>query len=57
MNGVWNNFFLWNLNNIFQWNLKYINKTALFLAVENENVEIIKILLAFDKLDINTLNV
>ena len=33
--------------------LNYIYKTALYLAVEKENIEIVKLLLANDKLDIN----
>ena len=33
--------------------LNYIYKTALYLAVEKENIEIIELLLANDKLDIN----
>ena len=35
----------------------YIYKTALYLAVEKENIEIIKLLLSNDKLDINILNI
>lgn len=38
------------LNNIF-----YL--TSLYLAVENENIEIIKLLLTNDKLNINILNI
>ena len=43
------------LNHIFQWNFNklIINLTALFLAVEKENIEIVKLLLTNDKLDIN----
>ena len=33
--------------------LNYIYKTALYLAVEKENIDIVKLLLANDKLDIN----
>ena len=41
-------------NHIFQWNLKKKNyKTALYLAVEKENIEIIKLLLNNDKIDVN----
>ena len=32
-------------------------KTALYLAVEKENIEIVKLLLTNDKLDINLLNI
>ena len=32
-------------------------KTALYLAVEKENIEIIKLLLNNDKLDINIINI
>ena len=32
---------------------KYIYRTALYRAIEKENIEIIKLLLANDKLDIN----
>ena len=34
-----------------------IYKTALYLAVEKENIEIVKLLLTNDKLDINLLNI
>ena len=34
-----------------------IYKTALYLAVEKENVDIIKLLLSNDKIDINILNI
>ena len=37
------------LNNIHL----YIYKTAIFLAVERENIEIVKLLLTNDKLDVN----
>ena len=32
-------------------------KTALYLAVEKENIEIVKLLLMNDKLDINIINI
>ena len=32
-------------------------KTALYCAVEKENIEIIKLLLTYEKLDINILNI
>ena len=32
-------------------------KTALFLAVEKESIEIVKLLLTNDKLDINIINI
>ena len=32
-------------------------KTALYLAVEKENIEIVKLLLTNDKLDINIINI
>lgn len=32
-------------------------KTALYQAIENENMEIIKLLLSCDKLNINTYNI
>ena len=46
-------------NNIFQSNSDKIifHKTALYLAVEKENIEIIKLLLTNDQLDINLLNI
>ena len=46
-------------NHIFQWNFNIIiiYKTALYLAVEKENIEIIKLLLTNDKLDINIINI
>ena len=46
-------------NHIIQWNLDkiIICKTELYLAVEKENIEIVKLLLTNDKLDINVLNV
>ena len=34
-----------------------ICKTALYLAVEKENIEIIKLFLTNDKLDINIINI
>ena len=39
----------------FKYNVIY--KTALYLAVEKENIEIIKLLLTNDKLDINLINI
>ena len=35
----------------------WFNKTALYLAVEKENIEIVKLLLTNDKLDPNILNI
>ena len=35
----------------------YLNKTILYLAIEKENIDVIKILLANDKLDINNFNI
>lgn len=46
------------LKPIFEWS--YINlfyKTALFKAVENENLEIVKLLLANKEIDVNILNI
>ena len=42
-------------NHIFEWNFNVIciNKTALYLAVEKENIEIVKLLLMNDKFDVN----
>ena len=42
-------------NNVFEWNFDiiYIYKSVLYLAIEKENIEIAKFLLANDKLDIN----
>ena len=37
--------------------LIYFNKTALCLAVEKENIEIVKLLLSNDKIDVNILNI
>ena len=37
--------------------LIYLYKTALYLAVEKENSEIIKLLLSNDKIDVNILNI
>ena len=34
-----------------------INKTALYHAVEKENIEIIQLLLSNDKIDVNILNI
>lgn len=39
-----------------KFNIK-IHKTALCIAIEKENIEIIKLLLANDKLNINQLNI
>ena len=36
-----------------KFNIIDFNKTALYLAVEKENIEIVKLLLTNDKLDIN----
>ena len=36
-----------------KFNIIYFNKTALYLAVEKENIEIVKLLLTHNKLDIN----
>ena len=46
-------------NHIFQWNFNIIIicKTALYLAVEKENIEIVKLLLMNDKLDMNIINI
>ena len=41
------------LNKIISW----INKTALYHAVEKENIEIIQLLLSNDKIDVNILNI
>ena len=38
---------------IFNDILIYLYKTALYLAVEKENIEIVKLLLTNDKIDIN----
>ena len=37
--------------------LIYFYKTALYLAIEKENLEIIKLLLMNEKIDINILNI
>ena len=34
-----------------------IYKTALYYAIENENIEMVKLLLTNDKIDVNILNV
>lgn len=34
-----------------------LNSTALFLAVENGNVDIVKLLLTNDKIDVNIMNI
>ena len=46
-------------NHILQWNFNIllIYKTPLYLAVDKGNIEIIKLLLNNDKLDINFLNI
>lgn len=46
-------------NQIIQWDSKdYIfYKTALFLAVEKENIDIVKVLLMNDKIDVNICNI
>ena len=41
---------------IYEISMKFY-KTALYLAVEKENIEIVKLLLTNDKLDINILNI
>ena len=35
----------------------YIHKSSLFIAIENENIEIVKLLLKSKNLDINITNV
>ena len=35
----------------------FLNKTALYTAVEKQNIDIIKVLLPNDKLDLNILNI
>ena len=40
-------------NHNIRYNIIYFYKTPLYLAVENENIEIIKLLLSNDKLDTN----
>ena len=39
----------------FYYNINF--KTVLYLAIEKENIEIVKLLLMNDKLDINVLNI
>ena len=47
------------LNSIerYDFDIIIIYVTALYLAVEKENIEIVKLLLTNDKLDINFLNI
>lgn len=40
----------------YNFNVEF-NTTPLYAAVEKENSEIIKLLLAYDKLDINSINI
>ncbi len=35
----------------------FFDKTALYLAIEKENIEIVKLLLSNEKLDINIINI
>ena len=42
---------------IFNQIISWINKTALYYAVEKENIEIIQLLLSNDKIDVNILNI
>ena len=57
-NEIQNHIFQWNKNYIFQWDSDiWFHKSALYLAVEKENIEIVKLLLTNDKLDINILNI
>ena len=51
--------FNWIQNHIFERNFDIIiiYKTAFYLAVEKESIEIVKLLLTNDKLDINVLNI
>ena len=52
-------------NHIFQFHsksysneiIKYFYRTALFEAIEKENIVIVKLLLANDKIDVNILNI
>lgn len=48
-------FLLVYFNKIF--NLLQFNKTALYKALEIENIEIINLLLSTDKIDVNTSNI
>ena len=49
----WMKFQIKTLNEI----ISRINKTALYHAVEKENIEIIQLLLSNDKIDVNVLNI
>lgn len=35
--------------------IKYVNKTALYVAVENEDIDMVKILLSSKTIDVNVL--
>lgn len=51
--------FFYNISNHIFFNgiILYVNKTALYTAIENENVDIAKLLLCNDKIDINLYNI
>ena len=51
-NDIQNHIFQSNYNKIY-----FFYKTALYLAVENESIDIIKLLLSNDKIDVNILNI
>ena len=40
-----------------KFNIIIFRKTTLYLAVEKENIEIVKLLLMNDKIDVNILNI
>lgn len=48
-NNIWINY----LNEIMIW----INQTALIMAIEKENTEIIKLLLSDDRVDVNAIDI
>ena len=54
---IQNILFQCNFFKLFMKSLFNIQKTALYIAVENENVDIIRLLLMNDKLDVNIISI
>lgn len=62
---ILNQYLKWNLNlySLREFKIMYLNeiliifyKTALFAAVKNENIDIVKFLLTNDQIDVNLIN-
>lgn len=65
LNSILNQYLKWNLKlfALIEFKIMYLNeiliifyKTALFAAVKNKNIDIIKLLLTNDQIDVNLIN-